>query len=159
MSQAQQKPKITAEQHDALLIWLAAGYSEPLIRKWFEEREWEPLAKSTISYYRSQHRAAIEAARAERFADALTTGLALKEERVQRLKDHADELEAIKWVPDKNGRLWNEKAWRETLDDIAKEMGQRRSDAMSFTIDWDTLTPQQIDRLAAGEDPMKVLRG
>jgi hypothetical protein len=29
-------------------------------------------------------------------------------------------------VPDKNGRLWNERAWRQPLDDIAAEMGERR---------------------------------
>lgn len=108
-------------------MWLAADYSEPLICKWFEKNEWEPLSKSTISYHRKRFASEIEAARAERRGGALSSGLALKEERVKRLVDHADELEAIKWLPDDKGRLWNEKAWRETLDDIAKEMGERRA--------------------------------
>jgi hypothetical protein len=30
------------------------------------------------------------------------------------------------FVLDKNGRPWNERAWRQTLDDIAAEMGERR---------------------------------
>lgn len=107
---------------------MAAEYSEPLIQKWFIEREWEPLAKSTISYHRTRYAAQIDQARTSRRSRAITTGLALKEERVKRLAEHADELEAIKWVADeKTGRLWNEKAWRETLDDIAKEMGHRRT--------------------------------
>lgn len=128
MSENQRKPKINAEQQSALLAWLAAEYSEPLIRKWFEERKWDTLAESTISYHRTRYAAEIAAARQERRASAINSGLALKEERVKRLAEHADELEAIKWVPDeKTGRLWNEKAWRETLDDIAKEMGHRRT--------------------------------
>lgn len=126
MTKKQEKPKITPEQRDALLTWLAAEYSEPLIRKWFEENGWEPLDPSTITYHRQQNAGEIDRLRKERRDSAINTGLALKEERVKRLVTHADELEAIKWVPDRRGRLWNEKVWRETLDDIAKEMGHRR---------------------------------
>jgi len=120
-------PKLTPEQRQALREWLAAEYSGPLIRKWFQEREWPSLTDPAFSYYREQWADEIEAARALRRGGALNSGLALKEERVQRLKDHADELEAVKWLPDDKGRLWNEKAWRETLDDIAKELGERKS--------------------------------
>lgn len=119
-------PKLKPEQQDALLIWLTAEYSGAIIRKWFKDRDWEPLDDSTLTYYRRKHAKELEAARTARRDAALTSGLALKAERVQRLVDHADELEAIKWLPDDKGRLWNEKAWRETLDDIAKEMGHRR---------------------------------
>jgi hypothetical protein len=121
-------PKLTTEQRTALLEWLAAEYTAPLIRKWFKEREWPELSDPAFSYYRERWASEIDAARSARRSAALTTGLALKEERVKRLAEHADELEAIKWEPDeKTGRLWNEKAWRETLDDIAKEMGHRRT--------------------------------
>lgn len=120
-------PKLNPEQRDALLTWLAAEYSEPLIRKWFAERAWPALDPSALSYYRKKWAAEIAAARAARRDSALSQGLALREERVRRLVEHADELEAIKWDADeKTGRLWNEKAWRETLDDIAREMGHRR---------------------------------
>lgn len=119
-------PKLTIEQQSVLLTWLAADYSEPLIRKWFVDREWEPLSQAGVSYYRTKFAAEIEAARKERRDSALNTGLALKEERIKRLAEHADELEAIKWLADDKGRLWNEKAWRETLDDIAKETGGRK---------------------------------
>ena len=119
--------KLTSEQQNALLTYLTAEYSGGLIRKWFLEREWPILSDATLSYYRKKWATRIEEARRERRTTATTTGLALKEERVKRLAEHADELEAIKWVADeKTGRLWNEKAWRETLDDIAKEMGHRR---------------------------------
>lgn len=128
MSENRRGPKLTIEQKDALRQWLAAEYSAPLIRKWFKDREWPELTDQAISYHRIQWQEAIDAARSERRSTAINSGLALKEERVKRLAEHADELEAIKWVPDeKTGRLWNEKAWRETLDDIAKEMGHRRT--------------------------------
>lgn len=128
MSDRKPGPKLTPEQRNALLGWLAAEYSGPLIRKWFVERDWPDLSDASFTYYRDRHADEIAAARAERRASAINSGLALKEERVGRLAEHADELEAIKWVPDeKTGRLWNEKAWRETLDDIAKEMGHRRT--------------------------------
>lgn len=121
-------PKLTIEQRSALLEWLAAEYSAPLIRKWFKEREWPEPTDPALSYYRDKWSTEIAVARQERRTTAITSGLALKEERVRRLAEHADELEAIKWLPDpKTGRLWNEKAWRETLDDIAKEMGHRRT--------------------------------
>lgn len=120
-------PKLTTEQRDALRIWLAAEYSGPLINKWFKERGWPELDDSAFTYYRNKWADEIGLVRQERRSTAINSGLALKEERIKRLAEHADELEAIKWLPDeKTGRLWNEKAWRETLDDIAKEMGHRR---------------------------------
>ena len=152
-------PKLTAEQRETLLTWLAAEYSEPLIRKWFERREWPALDPSAISYYRKKWAGEIEQARADRRGTAITRGLALKEERLRRLAEHADELEAIKWVPDDKGRLWNEKAWRETLDDIAREMGQRRPDIEGKLVEFldllrDILSPEDyaraLTRLAAG---------
>ena len=121
------KNKLNKEQRDQLLEWCAADYSPTLIITWFVKREWPELTTQAISYYRKRSKAAIEQLRTERHAAALSSGLALKAERVQRLKEHADKLEAIKWAPGENGKLWNEKAWREVLDDIAKEVGQRRA--------------------------------
>jgi hypothetical protein len=135
-------PKLTIEQKSALLEWLSAEYSGPLIRKWFKERDWPELTDPAFSYYRIQWADDIEAARKERRDSALNTGLARKEERVKRLVEHADELEAIKWLPDEKGRLWNEKAWRETLDDIAKEMGHRRTG-----VDVDVIDRERTDLL------------
>lgn len=121
------KNKLNKEQRDQLLEWCAADYSPTLIITWFAMRKWPKLTTQAISYYRKRSQAAIEQLRTERHASALNSGLALKAERVQRLKEHADKLDAIKWSPGENGRLWNEKAWREVLDDIAKEVGQRRA--------------------------------
>lgn len=149
MTQRKPGPKLTPEQRDALRTWLAAEYSGPLIRKWFKEREWPDLSDAAFTYYRDLLADEIEAARTERRASAINSGLALKEERVKRLAEHADELEAIKWEPDDKGRLWNEKAWRETLDDIAKEMGHRRQgiDVNDITDYSDVSPAERIERL------------
>lgn len=144
-------PKLTEEQRLALREWLAAEYSGPLIKKWFKEREWPDVDDAVFTYYRKQWAPEIEAARATRRGGALNSGLALKEERVRRLAEHADELEAIKWEPDDKGRLWNEKAWRETLDDIAKETGGRRTG-----IDLDVVEKEldaALDKLKDGLPP------
>ena len=120
------KTKLTGEQQEALLTWLAAEYDTGLIVKWFEERKWPKLSRATFSYYRKNYWGDIDTLRKARRDSALNEGLALKEERVKRLTQHADALDAIKWEPDEHGRLWNEKAWRETLDDIAAETGGRK---------------------------------
>jgi len=117
--------KLNPEQRETLLTWLAAEYDTRLILQWFKERGWPEVSRDTISHYRTTNDARIEEIRKARRDSALNRGLALKEERVARLSQHADELESIKWQPDDKGRLWNEKAWRETLDDIARETGGR----------------------------------
>lgn len=130
MSKRKSGPKLMNGQRAQLLTWLAADYDTRLILRWAGNQEGWPLVdKNLIYYYRHSKKwgPEIERLRRERRESALNTGLALKEERIARLAKHADELEAIKWVPDKNGRLWNEKAWRETLADIAAEMGHRKT--------------------------------
>jgi len=107
-------------------MWLAADYDWRLIRVWFKERGWPEIARSTVHGYRERHGIELEELRKQRRADALNSGLALKEERVRRLCEHADVLEAIKWTPDEKGRLWNEKAWRELLSQIADEMEPKK---------------------------------
>lgn len=118
---------LTHEQQQKLLEWLAAGYPGPLIRQCFLARGWKPITPQAIHYYRDQHREAIEARAAARMEAAFDAGLAQKEARIRALVKHADTLEELKWQPDDKGKLHNEKAWRETLDDIAKEMGHRKS--------------------------------
>lgn len=120
------KTKLTSEQRATLLEWLAADYEWRLIRKWFEERDWPPISRALVSYYRGSRDIGIAKLRATRRNKALSSGLALKEERVARLVAHADALEAIKWVPSQSGKLYNEKAWRETLAEIAAEQGHRK---------------------------------
>ena len=121
-------PKLTKAQKYELLRLIAADYSNRVIFSRLSKIAGFPVVgASALSYYRAQYAEEIEQTRKARLASALNRGLALKEERVIRLSEHADELELVKWEPGENGRYWNEKAWRETLDDIAQEMGDRRS--------------------------------
>ena len=127
---------------------LASGQQERLINDYFQLLGWGGLSSSTISYYREQYRALIEEAARQRTDLALTAGLALKAERVAALKDHAAMLEAIRFVPGKTGRLFNEKAWRETIEDIALEMGERKPK--------EGVVGEQTIKVLIGIDPEKV---
>ena len=118
--------KLNDEQKEVLTQWLAAEYSTGLILDWFEERQWPEITKQDVSYYRKKLKPQIETARKKRHESALNRGLSQREERIARLSAHADALESIKWEPDDKGRLHNEKAWRETLGEIAAEMGHRK---------------------------------
>lgn len=134
--------KLNKEQRWIVLGMVAADYSNAVIRQRLEklnaageaidwDRDDEPerfpvVGDSALSHYRAKYAADIERLRKERLDKALSSGLAVKAERIARLCEHADELELVKWQVSTNGRCWNEKAWRETLDDIAREMGERR---------------------------------
>lgn len=113
----------------------------------------------------------------------MTSGLAQAHERVVRLKDMADLLEA-EIMTRQNGQLVNVwladvktvgsgetaervdlvrfnhqliEQWRGVLDDLAKEIGHRRIKRDNLNIDFDKLTDDQLQRIAAGEDPLDVL--
>jgi hypothetical protein len=113
-------------ERDLLLKLLVAGVREGAIIAVFRSLGYAPPASSALAYYRERWRDMIDEARASRTERALTEGLALRSERVAKLKEHAEVLDALRFIPDKNGRLWNERAYRQTLADIAEEMGERR---------------------------------
>lgn len=46
---------------------------------------------------------------------------------------------------------------RSVLDDIAKETGGRRQRTVTESIDYNKLTEEQLQRVAAGEDPIQVI--
>jgi hypothetical protein len=119
-------PSLSDEQRDLLVSLLAAGERESAVQTLWRVCYGRRLASATLSYWRKKARPLIDARRKERIERALDTGLALKAERVAALKDHAEQLAALKFVAAKSGRLFNEKAWRETLADIAVEMGDRK---------------------------------
>jgi hypothetical protein len=144
------RPKLNADQRIQVIEWLAAGYAGDLIRHWSKERGWPEISDQALNYYRKRLSKPIEAARKARFAAALNTGLALRAERVARLAAHADRLEIIKWEADENGRLWNEKAWRETLDDIARETGGRRA---GVSVSLESELESFLDRVREQFDP------
>lgn len=156
MSKRKPGPKLMNGQRAQLLTWMAADYEIKLILKWAAEQDgWPVVDRHVVQYYRRSKKWGPEIARLrrERYENAVNTGLALREERIARLCKHADELEAIKWLPDDKGRFWNEKAWRETLDDIAREMGERKT-----TIDVHVVR-EEARKLAdkLGLDPAAIL--
>jgi hypothetical protein len=119
-------------QRKQVLTWIAADYDTELIRKWMKDRDWPTVTPRTITFYRKKYGPTIQELREQRYSEALTTGLAKKEERVERLKGHVDELHKIMWDPGWHGRLYNEKAWRETIQQIADEM-EPKSNVMDHT--------------------------
>src|SRR5262245_2752070 len=122
-------PRMSPSECDLLLKLLVAGEREGAINAVFRSLGYVPPANSALAYYRKRWRDLIDEARASRTERALTEGLALRAERVAKLKEHAEVLDALRWVPDKNGRMWNERAYGQTLADIAEEMGERRPSA------------------------------
>lgn len=113
----------------------------------------------------------------------MQSGLALAHERVQRLKEIAELLETEIltrhdgqlvniWLPDVKTVGSGETAervdlvrfnhqlleqWRGLLDDLAKEVGGRRIKTENLNIDFSKLTDDQLQRIAAGEDPLNVI--
>ncbi len=119
-------PSLTLEQREQLISLLAAGEREGAIRAFWRLAFGKSLASATIAHWRKKAKPLIEERRKQRIDRALDSGLALKAERIAALKEHAEQLAAIKFDVSESGRLWNEKAWRETLADIAVEMGDRK---------------------------------
>jgi hypothetical protein len=139
--------RLNVDQRAMLVALLASGAAESGIQQYFVVAKWGKLSSSTISFYRKQFADLIEAAKLQRVDDALTAGLALKAERIAALKEHAAMLEALRFVSDNNGRLWNERAWRLTLADIAMEMGERKPKD----------SPQELPiKVYLGIDPARV---
>lgn len=119
--------KLSKDQRLILLRLIAADYSNAVIfDRLGKITDFPALSGSAIDYYRAKYSDDLLLLRKERSDKAIASGLALKAERIARLCEHADVLELRKWEVSLNGRCWNEKAWRETLDDIAREMGERR---------------------------------
>lgn len=140
--------RLDDEQRSTLLLLLVAGLRESAIANYFAASSWKPLSSSTVSYYRKLWAKKLAEAKASRLEAAMVSGLALKAERIAALKEHAELLGALRFVADKkSGRLWNERAWRQTLEDIAVEMGDRKPK--------DTAAEQTI-KVYVGLDPDKI---
>jgi len=133
-------------QKESLLQWIAEGLKPAEINK-RAAREAEPfkVTRQQIDYYRQKHGVDIGAITEQADFQALNTGLALRDERVQALKDLA-----VTMLKDLNaGKLWLSRqrsvgsgknfmqfmedefnkaevdALRGLLDDIAREVGAR----------------------------------
>jgi hypothetical protein len=133
-------------QKEAVLEWIAAGLKSDEINE--KAAKFIPpfsVSSRTVTYYRNTRKADIVALIAAGEQEALSEGLALKGERVRKLKQLATLMERDLF----GGFLWLEQVkgvgsgdaativdyeefnrgevaeYRSTLDDIAKEMGHR----------------------------------
>lgn len=142
--------------------------SESTIKKWSADYDWQLRA--------SAYDAVLEEMRNERRRKEFDAGLALDYERIRKLKKLANLLEQ-----DLTVRLWLDdvksigsgefaervdlirfnsalvEQYRGVLDDLAKEVGGRKQKSEVLNIDLSKLTDDQLSRIAAGEDPMRVV--
>lgn len=133
-------------QKAALLEWIAVGLQTDEINE--RAAEFKPpfdVSRQQVDYYRKTRAIDLKAIQSVNEMDALTTGLALKNERVKRLQQLAALMEKDLF----GGFLWLEQtkgvgsgyvatlvdyeefnkaevdSYRGVLDDIAKEVGHR----------------------------------
>lgn len=144
------------KQREALLKWIGEGLETDEINK--RAAKFKPpfeVSRPRVSHYRKSREKSLKAIQQAGEFNALASGLALKEERVKRLVALADLL----WGDLSGDRLWLEQSkmlgsgdsseivdyeefnaaevreFRGLLDDIAKEIGQRRT--MIEVNDWE----------------------
>jgi len=139
--------RLNKKQREQLLTWIAEGLESGEINK--RASKFKPafqVTRQQVDHYRKTRDVSIEEIKEQGETSALTTGLALKENRVKMLQGLADLLSRDIF---KNGLLWTENAkglgsgpdferydykefnaaevreLRATLEDIASEVGER----------------------------------
>jgi len=132
------RKRLLQSQKELLIQWIAEGLLTDEINKRAAKCA-EPfhVSRQQVDYYRKRCDADIKELQAQARFQALNTGLALKEERVQVLRDLSEKLmedlnlankQNKLWVPGRYGEQFNRAevdALRGLLDDIAKELGHR----------------------------------
>jgi hypothetical protein len=146
--------RLRKKQKEAVLSWIAEGLETGEINERAEK--FKPpfdVSRAQVDYFRSTRAADLKAIQAASESQALTSGYALKEARVQALQTLAN----LMYRDLTNGFLWLDqvkalgagpmmeivdyedfntaevKEFRSALDDIAKEMGHRKT---MIKFDW-----------------------
>lgn len=165
--------RLRKSQKEAVLSWIAEGLQTDEINS--RAREFESpfsVSRQQVDFYRERSSVDLEALRKAGNYDALTEGLARKDERVRRLQMLAALmendllggslwLEQVKmigggeWAREVEYEEFNKaevESYRGVLDDIAKEMGHRRQgvDVKVDNAELDATIEQELARLAAG---------
>lgn len=135
--------RLQKKQRKNLLAWISEGLKTDEINE--RAKEFTPpfhVSTQQVDWYRARNQVKLKEIQEADDYDALTTGLALKEERVKRLQELAKLIEGDLF----GDRLWLDRVkaagfmrvdyeefnatevqqYRGVLDDIAKEMGQRK---------------------------------
>jgi hypothetical protein len=164
--------RLKKKQKEALIQWVAEGLESGEINA--RAANFDPpfvASRQHIQRYRDSRRINLKALQETGEMDALATGLALKAERVRKLQLLAALLENDLF----GGFLWTEDVkmigsgpfskevefeefnaaevtqYRGILDDIAKEVGDRKSTVINHNIDVTALTDDELKRLAEGK--------
>jgi hypothetical protein len=161
-------------QKEALLEWIAEGLESDEINK--RAAKFKPrfnVSRRVVTYYRKSREVKLEEIKETGEASALTTGLATRAARVDRLQKLADLLIAdlfdgnLLWTNEVKGiggadnferidyKEFNKAevdALRGVLDDIASEVGERQPDVQvnnTFNFNMEEWKKARRDRLKA----------
>lgn len=121
------RPRLLKAQRLALLTWIAADHEIGVIRSL--ATAFDPpfeVTRRQLNYYRTRYGGEIQSMREQRWAEAISRGLAVKEERVARLQRLAGLYERRIALFGYGGDIADvtkaTKEYRETLHQIAQEM-------------------------------------
>ena len=166
--------RLKRAQKTKLLEWISEGLGSGEINA--RAAEFDPpfdVSRQQVDWYRATRSLARAVVVGTIEGDALTTGLAIKAERVRKLQQLAALMEGDIF----GGLLWTDQVkmigsglfakeidyeefntaevqqYRATLDDIAKELGERRTNTVNTTmqIDWDKVPPDVRDAFIDGK--------
>lgn len=171
--------RLQKKQREAVIQWIAEGVQSDEINK--RAAVFKPpfsVNRVLVKYYRDRDKVKISEVIAADQTSALTTGLALRENRVAKLQLLADKMEAdiLKdrlWVPDVksvgNGENFREidfeyfnkaevDSYRGVLDDIAAETGGRirKNETITKEIDYSIFEVEELTRITNGESETAV---
>jgi hypothetical protein len=175
------RKRLTKKQREAVLTWIAEGLETDEINT--RATKWLPpfhVTRPQVANYRKRRGTNLQQIQEADEYNALQTGFALKEARVAALKKLATTL-LEELTREEDNRLWTQnakgigsgedferydyeefnkaeiEALRGVFDDIAAEVGHRTKRDANLNVDFSKLTDGQLERLAKGEDLMKVL--
>lgn len=169
-------------QKDAVLEWIGEGLETDEINK--RAAKFKPrftISRRAVAHYRKTRGVKLEEILEEGETSSLKTGLALKENRVAKLQLLADKMladlldkdDSSMWLLQVKGIGSQDNyerveylefnkaevdAVRGVLDDIAAEVGERvKKSQPNLNVDLSKLTDAQLERIANGADPLKVI--
>lgn len=147
--------RLKKNQKEKLLAWISEGLQSDEINDRAAQFD-DPFSvtRSQVQFYRERRAVDIKTIQAAGEYDALTTGLALRAERVRRLQQLAALMEkdlfgGFLWVVDyEEFNTAEVQQYRGVLDDIAKEVGDRKQSVqhggmIAFVVDIDSDEPTE----------------
>jgi hypothetical protein len=167
--------RLEKKQREALITWVAAGFESDEINK--RAARFKPpfkVSRRTVTHYRQTRGTDLEEIKEAAETDALKTGYAIREKRVADMQLLAEKMfgeltregDNLFWTTQAK-TVANEKydylkfnrseieAFLHILDDIAKEVGERRPDTVvnnNFNFNMEEWKKQSEARLKAVEE-------